>query len=99
MPSNKESGTKELLTPMEWVDILKPGAVIIDLDGWRKGSYPKSFAEPIDKIEFQSRLKRCTVQYSWDPEARNERARHTSSVRIARRCRALFMREVCIDIL
>lgn len=63
MPSNKEDEAEKLLTPMEWVDILKPGAVIIDLDGWRKGSYPKSFAEPIPKNEFQNRLKGCSVLY------------------------------------
>lgn len=99
MPSNEENEAEKLLTPMEWVDILEPGAAIIDLDGWRKGSYPKSFAEPILKNEFQSRLNRCNVLYPWNLEACNERARHTTSVRIARRWRALFMQEASIDIL
>lgn len=61
MPLNEQNKTEELLMPMEWMEILKPYHTILDRDGWEKGNYRRSFAEPITQKEFEERIIRCVV--------------------------------------
>lgn len=70
MSSNEENEPKVLLTPMEWLKILNPDTVITNSDGWRKGDYPRSFADPITESDFKRRLKGCIISHTQGSKAR-----------------------------
>lgn len=54
----------ELRTPTEWCEML--GARIADPDGWRDGT--RAWDEPIDRVEFDRRLIRCTIDVRGYPD-------------------------------
>lgn len=64
MPLDTQNEPEQLLMPMEWMDIRNLGKYILNQDGWRKGDYPRSMAEPISESEFNSRLKGFSVPYA-----------------------------------
>lgn len=47
---------KLLKTSQEWLDILYPGTIVMDPDGWDRKNFEKNWNEKINKEEFEKRL-------------------------------------------
>lgn len=56
--------TIEVRTSEEWMDFLKPGARVLDPDGWDRQNFNYSWnEEPITSEEFENRFYQSTVEF------------------------------------